>query len=199
MAHGKLILQNNDNATVVAADLCKPETVLSPAVTEFLDFTQPIGLLMVAVFHFVPDERHPADIIARYRDALPPGSLLALSHLTADHKPTEMAGVVEAMKNSRDPMYFRPYDAVLPLFEGFDLVEPGLVSAPQWHPDPDAPTDTTEGVYAASASSAKPTPTYQPSPTPPRCSFRPSSEPEHLPGRTEARQVLDGAEWFLRG
>jgi SAM-dependent methyltransferase len=147
VAHSRLILDGNPNADVVAADLCEPDAVLD-AVRGLLDFTEPIGLLMVAVFHFVPDERRPLDVLAKYRDALPPGSLLALSHLTADHRPAEMAGVVEAMKHSRDPMYFRSYDAVLPLFDGFDLVEPGLVSAPRWRPDSGRTESGPDGVYA---------------------------------------------------
>jgi hypothetical protein len=152
VAHSELLLEGNENAAVVAADLCEPEAVLeAPATGRLLDFSRPVGLLMVAVFHFVSDERNPRAIVARYRDLLPPGSLLALSHLTADQMPAEMAGVVEAMKHSRDPMYFRSYAEVLALFEGFELVEPGLVSAPQWRPDPSVNDPQQEGVYAGVA------------------------------------------------
>ncbi|HWE90784.1 MAG TPA: SAM-dependent methyltransferase [Pseudonocardiaceae bacterium] len=148
VAHSELMLRGNDLATVIQADLCRPDDVLaSPEVRRLIDFSQPVGLLMVAVFHFVPDQRNPAEIVAKYRDALPSGSLIALSHLTADQFPGEMAAVVEAMRNSRDPMYFRGYADVAPLFDGLDLVPPGLVSAPAWRPEPD--TDTgQEGVYA---------------------------------------------------
>ncbi|WP_439098555.1 SAM-dependent methyltransferase [Amycolatopsis vastitatis] len=119
VAHSRLILEGNPNATVVAADLCHPHAVLtSPDVQTMLDFSRPIGLLMVAVFHFVPDDLRPREIVADYRAALPPGSLLALSHLTADHTPQAMAAVTEAMKNSRDPMYFRTYTEVAALFDG---------------------------------------------------------------------------------
>jgi hypothetical protein len=149
VSHSELMLGANDNATIVRGDLCVPDEVLAaPELRRLLDFTRPIGLLMVAVFHFVADERNPRSVIARYRDTLAPGSLFALSHLTADHAPEQMAGVVEAMKNSRDPMYFRSYDEVAALFDGFDLVEPGLVSAPKWRPEIGVPTDPVEGVYA---------------------------------------------------
>lgn len=154
VSHSDLMLGANDKASVVRADLCDPDAVLNaPAVREMLDFGQPIGLLMVAVFHFVGDDRDPAGVVAKYRDALPSGSLLALSHLTADQMPDEMAGVVEAMKNSRDPMYFRAYNQILPLFDGFELVEPGLVSAQRWHPDPSDDL-AVEGVYAGVARKA---------------------------------------------
>lgn len=149
VAHSQLILEGNQNATVVAADFCHPATVLSaPAVKRLLDFSKPLGLLMVAVFHFVPHEKDPLGVLGQYRDALPASSLLALSHLTADHTPIGMAAVVEAMKNSRDPMYFRPYDEVLAMFDGFELIEPGVVDAPQWRPDPDYYDIGSLGVYA---------------------------------------------------
>ena len=148
VAHSQLILEGNENATVVAADLCQPATVLSaPAVQRLLDFSKPLGLLMVAVFHFVPDEKDPLGVLRQYRDALPACSLLALSHLTVDQAPAGMAAVVEAMRNSRDPMYFRSYDEVLAMFDGFELEEPGVVHAPQWLPEPGSDETGPLGVY----------------------------------------------------
>jgi hypothetical protein len=146
VAHSQLMLRGNDKATVIDADLTQPEQVLdSPDVHKFIDFNEPIGLLMVAVFHFVPDEKRPSDIVAKYRSVLPTGSFLALSHLTADQMPGESVGVVEAMRNSRDPMFFRSYGEVAPLFDGFDLVPPGVVNASRWHADGIA--DDQDGIY----------------------------------------------------
>jgi hypothetical protein len=147
VAHSQLILQGNERAAVVDADLRQPDVVLNnPIVRRFLDFDRPIGLLMVAVFHFVADEKRPLDIVARYRAALPSGSYIALSHLTADQMRAESAAVVEAMKNSKDPMYFRSYDEVVALFEGLELVDPGVVSAPDWRGD-DGDANPQAGVY----------------------------------------------------
>ena len=149
VAHSQLILEGNQNATVVAADFCQPATVLgAPAVKRLLDFSKPLGLLMVAVFHFVPNEKDPLGVLGQYCDALPASSLLALSHLTADHTPIGMAAVAEAMKNSRDPMCFRSYDEVLAMFDGFELIEPGVVDAPKWRPDSDYHHIGSQGVYA---------------------------------------------------
>lgn len=148
VAHSQLILEQNPLATVVDADLTDPQAVLgNSTVRNFLDFSKPIGLLMVAVFHFVPDDKKPAEIVKQYVDAIPSGSYVAISHLTADQMAEEMAGVVEAMKNSRDPMYFRSYAEVSALFDGLDVVEPGVVSAPLWHKDYSDDLDQ-EGVYA---------------------------------------------------
>ena len=148
VAHSQLMLSANPNATVIDADLREPDSVLdSPVVREVLDLTRPVGLLTVAIFHFVSDDRDPAGILARYRDVLPSGSFVALSHLTADQMPAESAGVVEAMRNSRDPMYFRTYAEFSGFFEGLELVEPGIVSAPEWRNDDWSDQAVQEGVY----------------------------------------------------
>ena len=154
VAHSELILAGNERATVIDADMTEPEQVLgSPGVGQFIDFAEPVGLLLVAVFHFVPDEKNPHAILRKYLNVLPAGSFVALSHLTADQYPAEMAGVVEAMKHSRDPMFFRPYDYVVSLFDDLDLVEPGVVHAPLWRPDP-GDLDVQPGVYAGVARKA---------------------------------------------
>jgi hypothetical protein len=148
VAHSQLILESNPLAKVVDADLTEPQAVLkNSTVRNFLDFSKPIGLLMVAVFHFVSDDKQPAEIVKKYVDAIPAGSYVAISHLTADQMAEEMAGVVEAMKNSRDPMYFRGYADVAALFDGLDVLEPGVVSAPLWRKDYGGDGDQ-EGVYA---------------------------------------------------
>jgi hypothetical protein len=148
VAHSRLMLDGVDQATVVDADITHPEQVLdSAAVRGLIDFDEPIGLLMVAIFHFVSNEKQPLDILAKYRSVLPGGSFLALSHLTADQMPSESAAVVEAMRDSRDPMFFRGYAEVLPMFEGFELVPPGVVTASRWRGD-QGDTGGQEGVYA---------------------------------------------------
>lgn len=148
VAHSELLLENNENAAVVSGDLRQPAAVLdTPQVRRLLDFSRPVGLLMVAVFHFVADEHDPAAIMAAYRAQLPPGSYVALSHLTADQMPGESAAVVEAMKNSRDPMYFRAFSEVQPLFDDLELVAPGIVAASEWRSEAASGTGQ-EGVYA---------------------------------------------------
>ncbi|WP_447006744.1 SAM-dependent methyltransferase [Saccharothrix isguenensis] len=154
VAHSELLLTGNDRAAVVRADLTDADGVLSSAaVRDLFDTDEPIGLLMVAVHHFVPDEKDPAALVARYRDALPPGSHVAISHLTADHDPEGMAEVTRTMATSPDPMFFRPRDRVEELFTGMDLVEPGVVDAPQWRPEPGISGAATpvQGVYAGVA------------------------------------------------
>jgi hypothetical protein len=148
VAHSELILAGNERATIVDGDMTDPDEVLAaPAVHRLIDFSRPVGVLLVAVLHFVPEDKDPAGIVRRYVDALPNGSYVALSHLTADQYPAEMAGVIEAMRGSRDPMYFRAYAEVASFFDGLELIEPGVVSAPLWHAEPGDDTGQ-RGVYA---------------------------------------------------
>jgi hypothetical protein len=152
VAHSELMLQNNDRATIVQADLTVPDDVLKhPDTQEMLDFDQPIGLLMVGVFHFVAPEKNPRGIVATYRDAIVPGSCLGFSQFTADMMPEEMARVVEVMSHSRDPMYPRSHAEITELFDGFDIVPPGIVATSLWRPE--SSTDTSDdpnraGIYA---------------------------------------------------
>jgi SAM-dependent methyltransferase len=136
VAHSTLILEGNERAAAMQADLTHPQAVLShPATRRLLDFAQPLGLLMVGVLHFVPELKDPDSLLAQYRDRLAPGSYLALSHFTADSRPAEMAAMVEVMKSSKDPIYPRSRQRFTELFAGFELVEPGVVSTALWRPD----------------------------------------------------------------
>jgi hypothetical protein len=147
VAHSQLMLQGTHQAAVIDADLTQPERVLDSAeLHKFIDFDEPIGLLMVAIFHFVGDDKRPSEILSKYRSVLPNGSYLALSHLTADQMPGESAAVVEAMRNSKDPMFFRSYPEVASMFDGFELVPPGVVTAARWRGE-EGDTSDQEGVY----------------------------------------------------
>ncbi|GAB3297111.1 SAM-dependent methyltransferase [Parasphingorhabdus pacifica] len=136
VAHSQLMLEANERATIVQADMLDPADVLNhPATTRLLDFSRPIGLIMAGVFHFVPHEADAPKVISQFREALAPGSFLALSHFTADRNPEAMAQVVEVMRRSADPVHPRTHDEVVELFNGFELVEPGVVGTAWWRSD----------------------------------------------------------------
>ncbi|MGH3855721.1 MAG: SAM-dependent methyltransferase [Pseudonocardiaceae bacterium] len=135
VAHSELLLAANDRAAVIQADVRDVEGILGhPQTKSMLDFDQPIGLLMVALLHFVPDSSNPAGIVARYRDRLAHGSCLTLSHCTDDGDSPGLAEAVEHYRNSSDPLHPRDHDDVLRLFAGFELVKPGLVGCGFWRP-----------------------------------------------------------------
>lgn len=136
VAHSELLLEGNDRATVIHADMRDPELILqSPTTLRLIDFTQPVGLLMVGVLQFLPDEDDPWTLTARYRDALVPGSYLALSAFTQDYTPDGMDAAVDVCNATQHPIYPRTRDAIVRLFDGFDLRDPGVVYTPEWRPE----------------------------------------------------------------
>ena len=137
VAHSDLMLVGNDDAAVVQADMREPEAVLgSDAARRLLDFDRPIGVLMLLMSHWVPDSADPRGLVARYRDALAPGSYLAVTHATGDNQSENLADATDAIKrsNSPDQVNLRSLAEIEELFDGFELVEPGLVGCGEWRP-----------------------------------------------------------------
>ncbi len=137
VAHSELMLVDNDRATIVQADMRDPESILDrPETRGLIDFDQPVGLLMLMMLHWLPDEADPWHLMARYRDALAPGSYLAITHVTADNQDHGVAEVTDLISESRsaDQLTERSHEQVLALFGDFELVEPGLVGCAAWRP-----------------------------------------------------------------
>jgi hypothetical protein len=151
--HASALLTCSGTTSIVLADLRDPEAVLAhPKVRALIDFTQPVALLLVAILHFLTDEEGPAAIVATLRDALPAGSHMAISHGTLDfHPPGAAAQAAAAYRNATAPFVPRTHAQVSAFFDGFGLIDPGLVQAPLWYPDgkPPRPRDLEKiGIYA---------------------------------------------------
>jgi O-methyltransferase involved in polyketide biosynthesis len=136
VAHSRAILAGDERTVVVQADLREPDALFEhPLVQSTIDPRRPVAVLMVAVLHFVPDEDDPAGAVARVGARLETGSFLVLSHASAEGRP-EMAGSHRQLyRRTPTPMTMRSRTEIARLFDGFDLVEPGLVWLPLWHPD----------------------------------------------------------------
>ena len=137
VAHSQAILHGNPTTVAVQADARRPDQLVDqPAIRELLDWTRPIGLLAIAMFHFVPDDAEAQGIIRVLRDALPAGSYLVLTHATADRVETANAERVEQLyQNTSAPFHFRTRGQIARLLEGFDIIEPGVVYVPLWRPE----------------------------------------------------------------
>lgn len=136
VAHSEQILTGNELAAAIQQDVRNPEAILDDQRTRsLLDFDLPIGLLMVAVLHYVPDADDPYAIVSRLRQALPPGSYLAMAHGTEDEQPAETEEAQRLTKQTRTPLRLRSRAEIVPLFAGLELVDPGVVWAPLWRPD----------------------------------------------------------------
>ncbi|HEY6296342.1 MAG TPA: SAM-dependent methyltransferase [Streptosporangiaceae bacterium] len=139
LSHAQALLADDKATFVVEGDLRDPATILAhPDVRELLDWDQPIGLLMCGILHYVLDEEHPAEIVAQLYQALPPGSYVFIHHLLQLDDPAS-ATLQEQMRKGVGRAQFRTLDQVRVLFDGLELVEPGLVLVPDWRPDPGTP------------------------------------------------------------
>ncbi|MEU6021799.1 SAM-dependent methyltransferase [Micromonospora sp. NPDC047134] len=138
------LLDGNPFATVVNADLRDPSSILThPQVTALLDFDRPIGLVLGAVLHFVPDDETAHAAVGRLLAAMAPGSHLLISHATADEAPHEQDEIdmVHDIYRHRTatPLGLRTRAQIERFFDGLDLVDPGVVWLPLWRPAPDDP------------------------------------------------------------
>jgi hypothetical protein len=145
VAHSRSLLRDNPLVRVLQSDIRDPAAVLkSPEVTDLLDLSQPIAVLMIALLHFVPDSDDPAEIIAGYRDRLPSGSYFALSHLGTEpgEEPEGWQRYRDLYARSVTPLTSRNQREIAAFFTGFSLVPPGVTRMPLWRPvdvpEPDA-------------------------------------------------------------
>lgn len=138
VAHSEAILAGNPGATVVRGDFRRPLEILAdPRVTGLLDLDEPVGLLLVSLLHFVPDDDGPGAVIGTFRDALAPGSHLAVAHATHEVHPPELtASHRDLYRRTATPMTMRGRAEVTGLFDGFDLLDPGVTLIDRWRPDP---------------------------------------------------------------
>ncbi|MFI0719778.1 SAM-dependent methyltransferase [Streptomyces sp. NPDC021224] len=121
-------------------DLRDPESILAhPTIGQLIDFDQPVGLMLLAILHFVRDDEDPAELVSAYLDALPAGSFLVMTHSTADFHQADanwaQARDVYKDRHATAVLSLRSHDEILRFFDGLELLEPGLVQAPLWRPD----------------------------------------------------------------
>jgi hypothetical protein len=151
LAHGRALLAADDHTAVATADMHRPAEVLThPQTTKLIDFNQPVGVLMIAMVHFLTLDEQP-EVMGRLHEALAPGSYFAATHARTDDRPADAVAQIEAVyATTPTPIYFRPRDEIARFFDGFELVAPGLVLLDEWHPDPADPGPApTAWMYGA--------------------------------------------------
>jgi hypothetical protein len=138
--HAQALLAGNDeNIGVVHGDLRDPQAILeAPQTRRLLDFSQPVAVMMIAILPFLTDEENPYARVRTFVDAMPPGSLLALTH---GLERSDLRQVASVYTNEVKPLRLRPYADIERFFTGLELEEPGLVPVTQWRPTGPGPGD----------------------------------------------------------
>jgi hypothetical protein len=158
MAHARALLTSSREGVCeyLDADLRDPGTIVKD-VAQILDFTQPTAVILVAILHFLADADDPQGIVAALASTLAPGSFVALSHLTADFAPEQVASGVAAY-NALVPagITARSHAEVNSLFGGMFLVAPGVVPVTEWRPDHAPVHGVSADMYAGLATTGRP-------------------------------------------
>ncbi|PZG49790.1 hypothetical protein C1I98_11435 [Spongiactinospora gelatinilytica] len=138
LTHARALLAETPDTIVVKGDMREPKAILGhPEVAAHLDFRRPLAVLMVAVLHFLPDDEQVQGIIRTIRDSVPSGGYLVISHVTAGDLDREVVAEGRRLysKTTAGNVTLRGRDQIAALFEGLELLEPGLVAANDWRGD----------------------------------------------------------------
>jgi hypothetical protein len=136
LAHAGALLRSTPQGVTeyIQADVREPDVILERA-ADILDFNRPIALSLVALTHFISDDDGAHAVVHRLMEALPPGSHLVLSQITADYDPEKMGRAVATYAAGGVTLVARTRAEVGRFFDGLDLVDPGLVSLREWRPE----------------------------------------------------------------
>ena len=164
LAHARALLENNDGATVIPGDLLDPDAILGDRrLTEMIDMTEPVAVLVLAVLHLVTDHAGAHRAVTRLRAAMAPGSYLAISQAVSGQGGQEEAiDKLEELYQETGPRRdaggrgVRTVPEVREFFNGLELVDPGLVKLPAWRPEHDLRTEDTAGVWVVGGLARKP-------------------------------------------
>ena len=147
LTHARALLTTTTrqgDTAYIDADLHDPDTILGAA-ARTLDFTQPIGLMLLGILGHIEDDEEARSIVKRLMDALPPGSYLTICDGTNDISEAGVEAQQRYNESGAVPYRLRSATQVTAFFEGLEVVEPGVVSCPRWRPDPD---DLSRGLPA---------------------------------------------------
>ncbi|MFI7702213.1 SAM-dependent methyltransferase [Nonomuraea sp. NPDC049480] len=144
LAHGRALLAENANTGVVTSDLRDPAAILAdPSVRELIDFDRPVGVMLVGILHHLHDDEDPKGIVEAYMEAVPPGSHLFITHFCDSSEEARDAEkkFLALLGTGR----FRTPEEITAFFDGYELLEPGVVPLPLWRPDGPVPQHLTVG------------------------------------------------------
>ncbi|MFI5930906.1 SAM-dependent methyltransferase [Actinoplanes sp. NPDC051494] len=148
MTHARALLNSTpEGATAyLNADLREPGKILAEA-AQTLDLSQPVAVIVVAVLHFVPGDGAAQPLVRELMDAVPAGSYLVVTHATMDFSPPEHRAAHEQMRaTGRSDVWMRTRAEVDTLFDGLELIEPGVTVVSEWRPEDGVPLPDPKDV-----------------------------------------------------
>jgi O-methyltransferase involved in polyketide biosynthesis len=156
VAHAEVLLDKEGDPNrhaVINADLREPDRVWNEALdTELIDVHAPVALLLIAVLHLRQPGPDGADIgaesVARFRELLPPGSVIAITHATDDGVPADIATPLADLTTMYDTMsssnvIVRSRKEIADMLDGWPMLDPGWVWTVEWHPEETGPNART--------------------------------------------------------
>jgi hypothetical protein len=138
--HSKALLANTRTTDIIIGDVRRPAEILAdPALRALIDLDRPAGLLLIAILHHIEDHEDPAWIVAQLRDAMPPGSYLAISsfRMPGPELAELRAKTIEGEKLLTGTLgtgRWREDEEIIAWFGDWELLEPGWVPLAEWRP-----------------------------------------------------------------
>jgi S-adenosyl methyltransferase len=156
LAHARALLTSKPEGVCayLDADLRDPDKILATA-AETLDFRAPVAVMLIAVLHFIGDDAQASAIVRRLMDACAPGSFITISHAASDIDAAQQTEMVRQLNESvAEKATLRDRAGVARLFDGFELLEPGVVKTAQWRPDSELEAASPAAVWCGVARKA---------------------------------------------
>ncbi|GGO44939.1 hypothetical protein GCM10012287_11650 [Streptomyces daqingensis] len=158
LTHAQALLRSSPEGRTAYSqgDARDPEALLkSPELMDTLDLGRPVALSLIALLHFIPGERTAHEVVEYFKDVLPSGSTLTVSHVTSEFDPEAIARTVSTYKAAGSPVQARDREEFTRFFDGWELLEPGVTVTHRWRPDAEQDmyqvTDAEAACYAAVA------------------------------------------------
>ncbi len=133
--HAEALLTTGDGVSAIFGDVRAPEQILADVrARRLLDLSKPFVVMMTALLHFITEDEKPDELVRVFKNAMPAGSFLVLTHATNDFAPEESERATRMYRRASAPLVTRSRIDIAALFRGLDMVEPGLVRTSRWHP-----------------------------------------------------------------
>jgi S-adenosyl methyltransferase len=140
LAHARALLRSAPEGVTsyIDADARDPGKIITEA-RDTLDFGRPVAIVMIDLLNFIAEDAEVPQILGTLLDAVPSGSYLAIMQPASDID--EMLDAARRRWNqvASTPVVLRTRTQVTSWFDGLELVEPGVVTVPEWHPAEDDP------------------------------------------------------------